>query len=130
MLNDPSKKVGESNNILARLFRTVIFDLNISHEQLSRNIGNYLNRQQSSVARSVKEQTRERGNLVKELAQDALTWKNFIKGLQVLNPVSAEIKLTLKWGRGHETEHKVHIAVRPSDDDFNRTYNLNEVKDD
>lgn len=112
MLVDPDKKVNESTNILAKLFRTVLYDLNVDYGQLNRNIIAYLDKQQLSVKKSVKEQTREKGNLVKELSSNSLTWNNFVKGLQVINPVSAEIRLTLRWRRGRETIHSVNINVQ------------------
>lgn len=112
MLVDPDKKVNESTNILAKLFRTVLYDLNVDYGQLNRNIIAYLDKQQLSVKKSVKEQTREKGNLVKELSSNSLTWNNFVKGLQVINPVSAEIRLTLRWRRGRETIHTVNVNVQ------------------
>lgn len=115
MLNDPNKKVGESTNILAKLFRTILYDLDVTHGQLHRNILNYLEKQQMSVQKSVKEQTREKGNLVKELASNSLTWRNFVKGLQVINPVSAEIRVTLRWKRGRETSHVVNVNIQGID---------------
>lgn len=112
MLVDPDKKVHESTNILAKLFRTVLYDLNVDYSQLNRNIIAYLDKQQLSVKKSTKEQTREKGNLVKELSSNSLTWNNFVKGLQVINPISAEIRLTLRWRRGRETIHTVNINVQ------------------
>lgn len=112
MLVDPDKKVNESTNILAKLFRTVLYDLNVDYGQLNRNIIAYLDKQQLSVKKSAKEQTREKGNLVKELSSNSLTWNNFVKGLQVINPVSAEIRLTLRWRRGRETIHTVNVNVQ------------------
>lgn len=112
MLVDPDKKVNESTNILAKLFRTVLYDLNVDYSQLNRNIIAYLDKQQLSVRKSAKEQTREKGNLVKELSSHSLTWNNFVKGLQVINPVSAEIRLTLRWRRGRETIHTVNVNVQ------------------
>lgn len=111
MLADPEKKTNETNNGLARLFRGILYDLNVDWGRLNRDINRYFDRQQLEVKRSVKEQTRERGNLIKELCGDALTWKNFVKGIQVLNPVSMELQVTLKWRKGIETVHKVNLNV-------------------
>lgn len=111
MLADPEKKTNETNNGLARLFRSILHDLNVDWSRLNRDITRYLDRQQLEVKRSVKEQTRERGNLVKELCGDALTWKNFVKGIQVLNPLSMELQVTLRWRKGIETIHKVNLNV-------------------
>lgn len=121
MLADPEKKTNETNNGLARLFRGILYDLNVDWGRLNRDINRYFDRQQLEVKRSVKEQTRERGNLIKELCGDALTWKNFVKGIQVLNPVSMELQVTLKWRKGIETVHKVNLNVaninQPDDED-------------
>lgn len=111
ILSDAEKKTNETTNGLARLYRGILYDLNVDWPRLNRDITRFLDRQQTEVERSSKEQTRERGNLVKELCGDALTWKNFVKGIQVLNPVSMEIQVTLKWRRGIETIHKTNLNI-------------------
>lgn len=110
MLTDPDKKVNETVNVLARLIRQIFYDLGIDYPRLNRDINRFLNEQQQEVHRSTKEQTRERGNLVKEICGDELTWKNFVKAIKVLNPISMEIQVTLKWRRT-QTIHTVNVNV-------------------
>ena len=112
IIDKQDKAINESTNILARLFRTILRDLNIPYSSLVHSIDLYLDKQQLAVKRSTKEQTREKGNLVKELGNNSLTIKNFVKGLQVLNPVSVEFQVSLKWRRGQITVHRVELNMR------------------
>lgn len=118
ILSSPDKRIGETTNALARLYRTITKDHNVGYDQFSKSITNYLSREQMNAPRSRKDQSREKGNLVKELTQNSFTFKNFIKGLRVLNPVSAELTITLKWRRGAETVHSVVMNIQdPNDPD-------------
>src|SRR5699024_8483024 len=118
IMSSPDKRLGETNNALARLFRTILKDHQVGYDQFSKSITNYLNREQMNAPRSKKDQSREKGNLVKELSGNSLTFKNFIKGLRVLNPVSAELTITLKWRRGTETVHNIVMNIQdPNDPD-------------
>lgn len=118
IMSSPDKRLGETNNALARLFRTILKDHQVGYDQFSKSITNYLNREQMNAPRSKKDQSREKGNLVKELSGNSLTFKNFIKGLRVLNPVSAELSITLKWKRGAETVHHIVMNIQdPNDPD-------------
>ena len=90
---------------------------NVGYDQFDRSITNYLNREQQAASRSKKEQSREKGNLVKELVGNSFTFKNFTKGLRVLNPVSAELTLTLKWKRNQETVHTIIMNIQDPNED-------------
>lgn len=117
MLSSPDKNLTETTNPLARLFRLVLRDHNVSYEQFNRSMSNYLNREQSAASRSKKEQSREKGNLVKELSGSSFTFKNFTKALRVLNPVSAELTLTLKWRRNQESVHTIIMNIQDPNGD-------------
>lgn len=112
ILSSPDKNVGDTTNALARLYRTVLRDHNMGYDQFSAAITRYLTRASSDGERSREDQMRDKGNLIKELTGDSFTFKNFIKGLKVLNPVSAEIHLILKWKRGRETVHTIVMNIQ------------------
>ena len=117
ILSSPDKNITETTNPLARLFRLVLSHHNVGYDQFDRSITNYLNREQQAASRSKKEQSREKGNLVKELVGNSFTFKNFTKGLRVLNPVSAELTLTLKWKRNQETVHTIIMKIQDPNED-------------
>lgn len=117
LLSSPDKNVTETTNPLARLFRTVLRDHNVGYDQFSRSMTRYLNREQHAAGKSKKEQSHERGNLVKELRGNSFTFKNFAKGLRVLNPVSADLTLTLHWKRGQSTVHTISMNIQDQDHD-------------
>ena len=117
ILSSPDKNIAETTNALARLFRLVLRDHGVGYDQFNRSITNYLNREQQAAERSKKEQSREKGNLVKELSGNSFTFKNFTKGLRVLNPISAELSLTLKWRRNQESVHTIVMNIQDPNDD-------------
>lgn len=112
ILSSPDKNIAETTNPLARLFRLVLLDHGVGYDQFNRAITAYLNREQKAAERSKKEQSREKGNLVKELSGSSFTFKNFTKALRVLNPVSAELTLTLKWRRNQESVHTIVMNIQ------------------
>ena len=116
ILSSPDKNLAETTNPLARLFRLVLRDHNVGYDQFNRSISNYLNREQAAASRSKKEQSREKGNLVKELSGDSFTFKNFTKALRVLNPVSAELTLSLKWRRNQVSTHTIIMNIQDPND--------------
>lgn len=117
ILSSPDKNIAETTNPLARLFRLVLRDHGVGYDQFNRSITAYLNREQQAAERSKKEQSREKGNLVKELSGNSFTFKNFTKGLRVLNPVSAELTLTLKWRRNQESVHTIVMNIQDPNED-------------
>lgn len=117
ILSSPDKNLAETTNPLARLFRVVLRDHNVGYDQFNRSITRYLNREHEVASRSKKEQSREKGNLVKELAGSSFTFKNFAKGLRVLNPVSAELSITLTWRRNQTTTHTIVMNIQDPNDE-------------
>lgn len=105
------KGIKGSKNILARLYRKILYDLDTDYGQLDRAIEDYLKRQQMLVPRAGKDQRREKGNIVKELSNDSLTIKNFIKGIMVLNPKSMKLTVEIKWRRGEVTTHSAEMDL-------------------
>lgn len=120
MLSSPDKNVGETTNALARLFRTILKDHHVGYDQFSKSVTSYLNREQASAPRSKKDQSREKGNLVKELNGSSFTFKNFTKALRVLNPVSAELSITLRWRRGQVSTHSIMMNIQDPNDPDNK----------
>lgn len=117
MLSSPDKNITSTTNPLARLFRTVLMDHNVGADQFTRSINAYLNREHRIANKSKKEQSQEKGNLVKELNGTSFTFKNFAKGLKVLNPISAELTITLHWRRNQTSVHTIHMNIQECEDD-------------
>lgn len=115
LLASEDKKVNAARNPLARLWRLVLYENNIQHGAFDSAINRYLERLQNHVKQTNKEQHREKGNLVKELSNDALTFKNFIKGMQVLNPAKVKLTIDIQWQRGRTTRHSVDIDLLDCD---------------
>lgn len=111
ILESTDKKIGHATNPLARLWRTILYENNIQHGAFDSAITRYLERLEEKNIRSKKEQSREKGNLVKELSGNSLTFKNFVKGLQVLNPKKVRITVDIEWMRGRTTVHHVDLDL-------------------
>ena len=120
ILSKSDKQISKTTNALARLYRTVLKDHLVGYDQFSKSINGYLTREQTNAPRSKKDQSREKGNLVKELSQNSFTFKNFTKGLRVLNPITAELTITLKWRRGISSSHSVIMNIQDPNDPDNK----------
>jgi len=92
----------ESKNVLARLWRVIFFDHDITRDQFLKLMARY----QRIVTRAASDKVASniKGNLCRRLAEDKLTWEGIIRGIQVLGyeHVRFEIHLTK---RGQTTVH-------------------------
>lgn len=92
---DQDKQIGNSKNALAKLYRILLLDLGINHHNIEQYIVRYLDDPTNAVPRNNKDRSSEKGNLLKQLGKDAITWKIFSKGLKLLRP--KRVRLTLEF---------------------------------
>lgn len=78
------KKTSGANGILARLFRTILLDLNIGPSRFGALLQQYILDPRNGVADNKKDQTSARGNLNKEFYKPQMTWKVFLKAMRFL----------------------------------------------
>lgn len=111
ILNDRTKGVEQTIGVLARLFRQILFDLDVNPFKWAMMMQRYLDDPRNGIPRNSKDRSSARGNLNKELRRPKMTWKVFRKALMFLGPVEATFIVRLKWQGGKTTEHDVKLVT-------------------
>lgn len=130
LLSSPDKGISQThgpNGILARLFRTILFDENITPFRYMDLMDAFISEGQSGVPVNRVDLTSWRGNLTKELGKDQMSWKVFCKALRFLQVWKVEFRVTAYWRSGKVTEHATWVDFgskeaieemnKPEDDD-------------
>lgn len=87
----------EAKNVPARMFRQVLLELRVTRGRWSR----LLNR---AIKRDSANKSDGRGNLIRALKGNAITWLSMRRGLQVLAPEQIKITMELDWNPRLEFE--------------------------
>lgn len=106
---DTDKQVGSSKNALAKLYRTILLEKGIGHSKIDHYLVKYLDDPMLGAPKSSKDRSSERGNLLKQLGKDAITWKIFLKGLRLLRPKRIRITIAFTDQLDETTVHSVDI---------------------
>ena len=94
---------GGPGAVLARLFRTVMFDLGITeNDRYDSMMARYI--QKARLLPDAAKQEAARIGLSKELLKESITWKTFLKGLEFLYVKQVDFSLTLE-RNGALSEH-------------------------
>lgn len=114
---DTDKQVGQSSNPLAKLYRTILLDKNITHNTIDHYLNQYLDDPIHGIPKNSKDRSSERGNLLKQLGKNSISWKIFTKGLQLLRPRAVRLTLTFTDQRGEVTYHSIDLQGTGEPDD-------------
>jgi hypothetical protein len=99
LLAMPDKGISDAVTAPAKLFRSILLDLNINMMTWDRLMREYLANPRSGVANNPAKRSSERSNLNRALSSDQVTWKKFNKALAVLNPEKVTIILDMSWDK-------------------------------
>lgn len=114
LLAAPDKGISRThgpNGILARLFRTILYDEGITPFKYMDFMDSFIRENQSGVPKNRVDLTSWRGNLTKELSHDRISWKVFCKALRFLRILRVEFKITAFWRDGHVSEHATYVEL-------------------
>ena len=89
------KKTFGANGVLSRLFRQILWDLNIGPNRFGTLLQEYILDARNGVPNNKKDQTSARGNLTKEFSRPQMTWKVFMKAMRFLQIVRIEFVVKL-----------------------------------
>lgn len=78
------KKTSGANGVLARLFRIILLNLNVTPARFGSLLQQYILDPRNGVPENKKDQTSARGNLTKEFYKPQMTWKVFLKAMRFL----------------------------------------------
>lgn len=108
---EPDIKTGTADSILAGLWRQIKKELEVDDTKVESLIDRYA----TLAHKNPIERTQFRGNLKGELSKDAMTWKNFVRGMKVLRAKTVEITFVLH----HVTlisQHTLTMDLEESED--------------
>ena len=114
LLTAPDKGIGRTsgpNGILAGLFRTILYDEDITPFKYMDLMSSFIRENQSGIPVNRVDLTSWKGNLTKELSNDRISWKVFCKALRFLRILRVEFKITAYWQDGHVSSHVRHVEL-------------------
>lgn len=113
LLGKDDKGTENAENTPAKLLRGLMYDMNISPIQMIQLVTAWLNRiRRNGRVLDGNERSNKRGNLIKEISRDSLTWNIFEKGIAVLDFDEWEISFKgKKNGRVYKRTVKYQIRT-------------------
>lgn len=129
ILTNTTKRVTEARNPLARMWRQILLDLNVTPMAFDKMINRYLDDPRNHIPKDPKKRSTERGNMMKELSKPSITWKTLEKGLRLFPFTELTIELHFKWGSGRTTIHGLTMQNFQQSNDGNN-YNFDIVSEE
>ena len=111
LLADPTKQVNHSNGYLTLLWRMIMVERNISITHWDNLVRKWLDTPVAGKMREGKVRSSDRNNLCKEVVRSNMTWNVLLKILRVLNPISVDLTLTIKWRFGAPSSYTINIPI-------------------
>lgn len=109
LLVDPRKEIHRAKGTLAKLFRRILWDLDIKPDTMNALMLRHLNDPANAIPNNGKVRSTERGNIIKDLSKTEMTWRNFEKGLRLLHPIRAKFRVEMEWRDGVRSIHEVKL---------------------
>lgn len=106
---DTDKQISRSTNPLAKMYRTILLDLAIDHSSIDHYLNQYLDDPNLRIPKNSKDRSSERGNLLKQLGKDTLSWKIFSKGIRLLRPKRVRFTIEFTDQRDRTTKHNIDL---------------------
>jgi hypothetical protein len=115
VVNSPTKKVEEAHGgpegVLVRLWRTILFQRNMSYGAIDNAIRQFMENARRSVVKVGSTPTYiNTNNLRRELALDKMTIKVFLKALRALGAYKITLTVTL-YHKHYRSEHSIDVDL-------------------
>lgn len=101
ILSLDDRGISSASDAPSKLFRSILFDLQINRMTWDRLMRDFLTNPRSGVDNTPTKRSSERSNLNRALARERVTWKMFRKALQVMNPKVVSYELELSWQKDY-----------------------------
>lgn len=101
ILSLDDRGISSASDAPSKLFRSILFDLQINRVTWDRLMRDFLTNPRSGVDNTPTKRSSERSNLNRALARERVTWKMFRKALQVMNPKVVSYELELAWQKDY-----------------------------
>ena len=112
LLASPSRMIGDSENVLTYLFRSVLLSRGITMFLWNKRLRAYFNREPD------RDPNNDRGNLNKQLTSAKLSWAAFKKAIDFLRPRTAHLTFIVFWKDKTVTQYTIVIDPREKEDDL------------
>lgn len=114
------KLIDHSENLLTFLFRKILTELSIGPKVFAILINDYLDNPHNGIGDKPKDRYNHRGNLIKELGANSITFNVFMKALKVIGAIDVEFVVRLRrrnkrTGELITTEHSIYVPNLPED---------------
>jgi hypothetical protein len=109
LLSSQDKMVDKVRSPLVKLFRTILYDHNVTPMQWDNLVNRYLRSHLSRTPKNARDISQDKNNLNRAIAKETMSWNHFLKSIMILGPVSIRINIQLGWRNGKTTEHAVDI---------------------
>lgn len=114
------KLIDKSENLLTFLFRKILLELSIGPKVFTVLINDYLDNPHNGIGNKPKDRYNHRGNLIKELGGNSMTFNLFMKALKVFGAIDVEFVVRLRrrnkrTGEFVTTEHSIYVPNLPED---------------
>ena len=109
-----------STGVLARLFRTMLGNLNITLPRWGQLMTDFIEDASAGIPNNKRDQTSIRGNITKELSRRKMTWKVFCKALRFMQIEKIQLVIEAHHPGGRKTLHSttVNFGTRQELDKF------------
>jgi hypothetical protein len=103
------------NGILAKLWRVILYDLNITPMRFGKYMKDYVVNPRNGVPDSKPAQTQARGNLMKVLGKGEMTFKVFMQAMHFIKAVRIRFIIEIEHENGNLTTHSAAVDLSTVD---------------
>lgn len=116
LMKDPNKKAGDTDHVLARLFREILATHGIGSTQFENLMDKYYRKLHTNRHGQVDlvKVNQDKSNLTRALSKDRLPWYRFETALQIIGPRSFTFTVTMDVGKGLTYKRSVKVPNRYS----------------
>ena len=108
------KTIRGENGILTRIFLEILLKLKVTPIGVGKLLGDYIRNPNNVPGNSTKDRVSAKGNLVKELGKNSMTWKNFMHAIRFVQIVRFRI-IFIGWTVNNDpVKIKVDVSVSDS----------------
>lgn len=110
LMESKDKEIRQSTNILDKLFRQLLKDLNITTISWNRLVTRYYHSRYCKTPKNAKDLSSDRNNFNRALAKGSITWNNFIRACRIMGAVRIDVSITMHWRNKTRTVHTVEVS--------------------
>lgn len=111
------RKTYGANGALSKLWRQILFDLNINNIRFESLMDDFLNHWQHGHPGDRKKQASLKGNINKEFEKEKMTWRVFCKAMSFLKLRGFRLVIEAEHQDRSKSKHEVPIILQVDDED-------------